>query len=147
MSNGLEKDKFRMDHIEQRFPAWIVLLGGFIPGILGILHLAFTESKIAQQGDLPNEFLRAFRTGWVIEGIFLLFIFVLVISLYPHLRRKSKAARKVGLYIGAALVVLGIWHTTDLASVSVSGNVYAPLLVLSALLIWLPLAFHRRDWS
>ena len=136
-----------MNYISKKFPAWIVLLGGVISGIWGILHLSFTESITRQYNYLPSELLESFRMEWVIEGIFLLFIFVLIIALYPHFKRKSKVARKVGFYIGAVLVILAIWHTSGSPLNVLSYRLSTPLFVLSALLIWLPLVFHKGEWS
>jgi len=137
-----------MNDVDRKFPALIVLFGGLIPGIWGMLHLSFTELMVRQYSLLPNELIEAFRIEWVIEGISLLFISILVIALYPHFRRKSKVARKVGFYIGACLVVLAVWHKSSPALyVLPYSSFYAPLLILSALLIWLPLIFHRGEWS
>lgn len=136
-----------MNYINKKFPAQVVLLGGLIIGIWGIIHLSFTESIVKEYSYLSNQLLKVFRMGWVIEGTFLLFICVLIISLYPHLKQKSKVARKVGFYIGAALIALAIWHTTGSSLNGLPYYLYTALFILSALLIWLPLIFHRGEWS
>ncbi|HEX9916809.1 MAG TPA: hypothetical protein VGB16_03650 [candidate division Zixibacteria bacterium] len=136
-----------MDYVDRKFPALAVLLGGLIPGIWGVLHLSFTESVIMEYSSLSEELLETLRLEWVIEGVFLLFISILIIALYPHFRRKSKVARKAGFYTGAALVVVGIWHASVPALNGLFYHLYTPLTILSAFLIWLPLIFHRGEWN
>jgi hypothetical protein len=136
-----------VDYVDRKFPALIVLLGGLIPGIWGVLHLSFTESVISEYNSFPEKPLEILRLEWVIEGVFLLFVSILIVALYPHFRRKSKVARKAGFYTGAALVVVGIWHASVPTLNDLFYHLYTPLTVLSALLIWLPLIFHRGEWN
>ena len=133
--------------LDKKFPAWIVFLGGFLVGVWGVLHLSFTESVAKSYNHLPAHLLKVFRTEWIIEGLFLLFICILVFSLYPHLKRKSRVARTVGFYCGAILVVLAVWHIAGPSLNGLSYKLYIPILVLSALLIWLPLIFHKGEWN
>ena len=136
-----------MNYSDNKFPALLALLGGLIVGIWGILHLSFTEWTVAQYSHLPVELLKAIRTEWVIEGIFLLFVSVLVISLYPRIKDKSRVARKVAFYCGSVLLILAIWHLIGSSFDGLSHDLYAPLLAISAILIWMSLIFHKGEWS
>ena len=134
-----------MNSSDNKFAALLALSGGLFVGIWGILHLSFTEWTVSQYSHLPAGLLKAIRTEWVIEGIFLMFVSVLIISLYPHLKQKSKVARKVAFYCASVLLVLAIWHLTGSSLDGLSHSLYAPLLAISAVLIWVSLIFHKGE--
>ncbi|MDI6709772.1 MAG: hypothetical protein QME76_03655 [Bacillota bacterium] len=105
----------------------------------GLLHLAQTGrmARLAAAGGAGLE--DAVRSGWVPEGLFLLFIALAGLAFARPVALREPLAVRLYKVLALGLLALAAWHRLGPAPAGFPGRLYTPVLTLAAALILVPL--------
>jgi len=84
----------------------------------------------------------------VAEGLTLCFIGLLLMILYPDVRKGERVARKVGIFLALVLFVFAGWTALTGARTSIVPIKICPFVkMVCGLLVLGPLWFYRKEWA
>lgn len=116
-------------------PVWGVVLAA----AWGLVHLAQTGrvARLAAAGGGGLE--DVVRSGWVSEGLFLLFIALAGLAFARPMTAGDPLAVRLYKVLALGLLLLAAWHRLGPAPADFPGLLYTPVLTLAAALILVPL--------